>query len=378
MKARKGYVYFDKNTDSWKARFTYTDNTGKRKNVKRKANSKSHGEEVLKQLIRTYDSGGGAALAAEKVTMNDLCDYYAEHYLHPAQYVGNRKIAGLRSVTSVEGYVKVFREHFGKQKLKAINYEDLRVFKLKRLKTPTQQSEFRSLATVNREMAYLRRLLNIAVRKAWIDRNPFNLGDTLINISDEVKRERILTREEESLLLAACHGPRAHIRPIIIAALDTGCRLGELLKLCWRDVDLSTGIITIQAFNTKTMRERQVAVTSRLTNELESLWDNSSHELGSLVFGIKNQIRKSFRSACKEAGLEGLRIHDLRHTHATRLDDLGFSLAKIGGQLGHTVVQTTLRYVNRNRGTLKHIANALDSYNCQSVLEPQNLSETVN
>ena len=67
-----------------------------------------------------------------------------------------------------------------------------------------------------------------------------------------------------------------------------------------------------------------------------------------------------------DAGLEGLRFHDLRHTHATRLDDLGFSLAKISGQLGHHVVQTTLRYVNRDKTAVQQVAEALDALNAQS------------
>jgi len=93
----------------------------------------------------------------------------------------------------------------------------------------SDQSGQRSIATVNREPAYLRCLLNIAERNGWINRNPFKCGDALIHVADERKREHILTREEESRMLAACTGPRAHLRPIMIAALDTGCRLGELL-----------------------------------------------------------------------------------------------------------------------------------------------------
>jgi integrase len=82
-----------------------------------------------------------------------------------------------------------------------------------------------------------------------------------------------------------------------------------------------------------------------------------------LVFGIRADVRGAFGRTCKEAGLVGLRFHDLRHTHATRLDELGFSLAKIGGQLGHTVVQTTLRYVNRDSVAVQQVAVALDRFN---------------
>lgn len=165
MKSTKGYVYQEKNGD-WYARLTYTDNSGRRRNIKRKANNKSHGDEVLKDLIRDFDSGGAEKIDAAKITFNDLCDFYEKHYLTEPKYVNNRKVAGLRSVAGVKGYVKVFREHFGRQKLVTITYEHLRSYRNSRLTTSTQQSKQRSLATINREMAYLRRLLNIAERNS--------------------------------------------------------------------------------------------------------------------------------------------------------------------------------------------------------------------
>ena len=74
----------------------------------------------------------------------------------------------------------------------------------------------------------LRRMLNVAQREGWILRNPFAAGDSLISLADENKRERILTREEEMKLLAACDTPqRAHLKGIIICAIDTGMRQGE-------------------------------------------------------------------------------------------------------------------------------------------------------
>jgi integrase len=142
-------------------------------------------------------------------------------------------------------------------------------------------------------------------------------------------------------------------------------RRGEILKLRWQDVDFMASLIIVRAFNTKTMRERQVSMTARLTAELEALWGASPKEPTSLVFGF-SEIRGSFKRACKEAGLNGVRFHDLRHTHATRLDDLGFSLARIGGQLGHLIMQTTLRYVNRDNSSVRQVASALDDFNSKT------------
>src|SRR5437762_1424962 len=85
-----------------------------------------------------------------------------------------------------------------------------------------------SRVTVNRELGVLRRVLNVALANGWIHRSPFTMGKSLISVGDEKPRERILTLEEEARLLAACEGPRAHLRAILICALDTGMRRGEL------------------------------------------------------------------------------------------------------------------------------------------------------
>jgi integrase len=386
MKERTGYVYQDRKSGAWFARVCYTQNNGKRTSVKRRVESKSQGNKVLKELVAKVESGGREALEADKLTVNDLCRYYEEHYAIPAQYSNGRKVAGLRSVVQVKGYLKVYREHFGRCLLKSITYDDLRTFRTKRLNTKTHQSEQRSLTTVNREMAYLRRLLNIAERNSWIARNPFKLGDALIHASDERRRERILTLKESQDLIDACEGRRAHLRPIVIAGLDTGCRMREILKLRWLDIDLREGIITIQAFNTKTMRERQVSITTRLNHELEKLWAESGKEPDSFVFSGINDVRHAFRRACEEAGLEEIgkeriTFHHLRHFHAVRLDDLGFSLTKIGAQLGHVVLQTSLRYTShRDKEAVKAVSAALDISHAQQQKQSTNteVSELVN
>jgi site-specific recombinase XerD len=107
----------------------------------------------------------------------------------------------LRSFVTVQGYLKVFRQCFGGLKLKSLSYDDIYKYRLERLSTPTQQSSQRSIATVNRELSYLRRLLNIAERKNWIQKNPFKCGDSLIHQADEVKRDRVLTVENARDLL---------------------------------------------------------------------------------------------------------------------------------------------------------------------------------
>jgi integrase len=377
VKSRTGYVYQDKKTKSGYARICYTQTNGKRTSVKRRVENKTQGQKVLKELTQTFENGGRKAFDLEKLSIKDLCDYYAEHYLMPAQYVEGRKVAGLRSFKVVAGYISVIKDFFGKRLLRSITHDDLRTFRVKRLQIPTWQGKPRTIATVNREMAYLRRLLTIAEREGWISRNVFKSGDSLINISDEKKRERILTREEEARLLSACEGKREHLRAIIICALDTGMRRGEVLKLRWRDVDLETRTITIQAFNTKTMKERQVRTTARLYRELEQLWEASSKHRDALVFGIRDTFKTAFYSAIKAAGLAGLRYHDLRHCAASRLVQGQMPLQLVGRILGHTQPSTTYRYINANTETAAQAATILDAFQTEA-RKPLEASETVN
>ena len=154
-------------------------------------------------------------------------------------------------------------------------------------------------------------------------------------------------------------------------------RRGEIFSLRWRDVDFEHGLINIQAFNTKTMNERQVSLTARLSRELETLWEQSSKDSRQRVFGILNNVKRSFTAARKAAGLPDVRFHDLRHTHATRLVGKHIPLSEVGRVLGHSQPNTTYRYVNANVETARRASAALDAFNAEN--EPaQEVSYVVN
>ena len=201
----------------------------------------------------------------------------------------------------------------------------------------------------------------------------------MISQADENKRERILTREEELKLLAACETPqRAHLKGILICALDTGMRQGEIFSLRWRDVDLEERLLNIQAFHTKTMKKRQVAITTRLAIELERLKTSTPDDPNGLVFGILDNVKRSFTAARNKAGLKDLRFHDLRHTAATRLVGAHIPLSEVGRVLGHTQANTTYRYVNANLETARRAAAALNVFNSEGAALESESAELVN
>lgn len=344
------------------ARVTYYDANGNRKEKWKRAESRTHARDLIKEMLRDLDDHGAEFFDNERITFAELAEQYKNTYLIPPQYIDGRKIAGRRDWRRFRQILEVLTNHFGKRLLRSITYSDIEHFRTIRLNTPTKHGKQRAIATVNRELALLRRMLNVALRNGWIARNPFNGGEPLIHPGDEKARERILTIEEEERLLAACSGPRAHIRPIVIAALDTGMRIGEILKLVWEDIDFPNRIITVRAFNTKTMRMRHLAMTPRLFLALSNLYEQAIPNPTDLVFGITNSIKTAFNAARSLAGLPDVRFHDLRHTAATRLIQGHLPLSEVGRVLGHTQANTTYRYVNANIETARRAADVLATF----------------
>lgn len=366
MKERKGYVFAQ--GGKWYARITLTDATGKRRNVKRTANSKPAAKTLLKQLCLQLETEGIEAIDSLQRTFSDLADHYRDNYAIPAKILENQRVEGMRDFQRVRGFVERFRIFFGSRKLREITHGDISKYRSHRLQIETQYKRQRSITTINRELSCLRRMFNIALQCGWVVKNPFNCGDTLIQTFYERRRERILTLAEETLLLEACDDPiRSHLKPLLIALLDTGARKGEMLKLQWSDVDLDKRIITIRAQNTKTLRERQVGITERLYRSLTELWNDSDGQLSSVVFGIASNVRRSFASACKIAGikhggLDGLTLHCLRHSAATRLVKGQLPIQMVGRLLGHTQINTTYRYLSADNDTAKQAATILESF----------------
>ena len=125
-------------------------------------------------------------------------------------------------------------------------------------------------------------------------------------------------------------------------------------------------IITIIAFNSKTAKARDVGMTPRVYDELVKLWEQSPKNLDELVFGIKDNFKKSFTSACSDAGVKEFRFHDLRHTAITRMIQAGLSPMEVMKVSGHTQMNTFARYVNPNTQAVTRIADVLSNYNLTS------------
>lgn len=206
-----------------------------------------------------------------------------------------------------------------------------------------------SPATVNRELEVLRHLFNLADRwSKFFGKNPASRAG-LLPLNN--KKERILSLDEERKLFAACD---SYLRNIIVMALYTGMRKGEIITLKWDNVDLESGLITIDQTNAKSKKTRRVPINSavrRLFLEQRLKSARSDYVFLSsrgTPYLRQDSLNRAFMLALKKAEISGLRFHDLRHTAATRMIELGASIVAVKEILGHASLDMTMRYSHPN------------------------------
>ncbi len=352
-------------------RMQYRDASGKPCTARRRVSTEAEGRKLLKKLKKQYEETGGRGVAADAMTFRALAQEYKERRLIPAVYHGDeanqRKVAGLRSWKSPQRFLETLVANFGGRRVRDITHADVETFKLARLRQPTLRGTQRAIASVNRELEIMRAVMRYAARQGYILRSPFETGAPLISKADETRRERVLTHAEETRLLEACTGRRTHLHGLLVCAIDTGMRRGELLKLRWGDVDFTFREIVITALNSKTARARHVAMTARVYENLRRLQAQAPPDESVLVFGITDTFKRGFASACRAASITGLRFHDLRHTAITRMIQAGVAPMEVMKISGHTQMTTFTRYVNPHTDSRRRAADALAAFNAVSV-----------
>lgn len=206
----------------------------------------------------------------------------------------------------------------------------------------------KSPLTVNRRLAIVRMLLNRCYREWRLIDEP--LGEKLKGLfTSELAyaRHRYFTPEEIEKVLGQIK--RDDVRDCLLVLVYTGLRVRELLTLT--PDRFSAGYIRLEAANTKTRRPRVIPVPEALHRILETR----------LPFEINYSVMRShWRKACKRAGVQDARIHDLRHTYASWLAaDPNVPFTVIRDVLGHTNISTTNRYSHVRTETLKTVLNSL-------------------
>ncbi len=374
MKSREGYVFFDEKAKKWIARFSPFVNASKRKNFTRSRTTRKEALTALRELIQEYESKGADAFAHENLTFEQLADSYQKGKMIAAEFVGERKVAGMRSQSSSQSYWRGIRAYFGKQLIKTIKYNDLETFKLHLVRKPTRHDKQRSITDTNRHLQFLRAMLNYAVANGWLEKNPFQLaggaGSKLIEKSAESRGERFPTFGEELALITACAREgklgNLHLRAILIIAADTGLRKNELLTLTIGDLDFVQKEIRLRAINAKTNRKREIPMTSRVFLELSELAKGQAEN--DFVFGGVKDFKRSFGTLKITSKIGDLNFHDFRHAFVSRSILAGIPSAIVLKASGHASEEWQ-RYLNVTPDQLRRLLEPIGEQTSESVKE---------
>ena len=259
--------------------------------------------------------------------------------------------------------LKVLIEKFGKKKLIEISPEEIENFKRQRASEITTRGDFRSRATVNREIAVLSAVFNLAKKFGEIKENPVSNVDYYTNLNS---RERILSDDEETIFFEHIRDDVKFSRQIEIL-LYTGMRRGELFQLEWRDIDLTKNEINIRKETTKTGKGRVLPMLSNVRDVFENLCREAGevHGTDKIFFGVQSQANtfsRKFQEICLELGLQDLTVHSLRHTYSTRADRFGVGAFAQKALLGHAKLLMTDRYTHPSMETLKDSLSGLEQH----------------
>lgn len=293
-----------------------------------------------------YRGVGGATKSQAMRTQEKIRDEVLTGEFGLANRVGNPPI---------EDFAKTFlerRKHIRSHKRDALSARTLlKFFKGKVLLSIKPQdieeyigqrrNEGVTPATINRELACFKRMYNLAIKWGDAKKNPVNDVDFL---EEPPGRTRFLSEDECQRLI---NRSASHLKPILITALNTGLRLGEILSLQWQQVHIdSVAEPCIEVIHTKNNKTRFVPLNDDMVTLLSSLRRDSEYVfLGARGKPLKS-VRKPFESALKRTGISGFRFHDLRHTFASHYVMSGGDILSLKAILGHSSMRMVERYTH--------------------------------
>ena len=207
--------------------------------------------------------------------------------------------------------------------------------------------------TVNRYMAMVKYIFNLAERWEIIDKAPTR---NVKPLEDYGGRERFLSPEELQRLLQALNDCNRPVLPDVFRfLLLTGARRNEALQLEWKELDLVNGIWTLPAERNKAKKTKVIPISSEALNIVLRYRGNGfDHVFINPETGQPfNNTFWTWERIRIKAGMPELRVHDLRHAHASLLVNNGRSLYEVQKLLGHSQLSTTQRYAHLSQDTLR-------------------------
>lgn len=338
-----------------------------------------------------------AAEAQRHTTAGVTLDQFAATYIERAS-----KASGKASWKDDESLLATVRDHrtadgrrLGEWTLTAITEDELEAFHA------AQRAAGRAASTLNHLVQVLKAAFRWAARKGYLARSPIS-DDSALKRVKVAQRTRRLTPDEETNLLAAAggltRGAGVRLSGLIIAALETGCRRGELLNLRWADVNVTDREITIRGETAKDRTVRTVPISSRLAAVLEMVKTNPAgreYPPAAYVFGLLGEPVQTIKKAWETAVLNAfghapvweaggklaaasraalatinLHFHDLRHEAGSRWLEAGMPLHHVKEILGHANISQTDTYLNAGRVVLQDSMKRFDAARGKPVAKP--------
>lgn len=347
MKAEK-----DPKTGKWLIQYRYTNWQGKRiKTMKRGFDTKREAEEWLRGFLLNQSCDFTMKFKDFiEIYLKDMGSRLREHTMETKKYIIDLKII----------------PYFGEKSVNKITAADVRRWQNELMSQGYSQTY---LKTINNQLTAI---FNYAVRYYDLAANPCRKAGSM----GKGKADEMLywTKEEFNSFIEAIIDKRESYLAFMIMYW-TGVRIGELLALTPMDIDLENNVIHInksyQRLNRKdvitepkTPRSiRDISIPDFLAEDirdyLDSLYNPDSE--GRIFPFTKHFLENEMKRGCKESGVKKIRIHDLRHSHASLLVSLGFSPVEISDRLGHEKIETTIdTYSHLYPETRTAIANKLN------------------
>ena len=213
-------------------------------------------------------------------------------------------------------------------------------------------------ATADHYLKLIRHALNLAVDWGLIESNP---AAKVRQFNEDNQVERYLSDAELRRLMAVLRDyENRPMACIVLWLLATGARAGESRAATWEDIDYDARVWVIRSQSSKSKRRRSVPLNDIALSVLDELKD-AGGQSGPLFKGKRGPYRhlnRNWARICEAANLQGLRLHDLRHSYASMLVNAGHSLYEVQQALGHSDPKVTMRYSHLTKETLQKAADS--------------------
>jgi integrase len=304
-------------------------------------------------------------LETERIRLQGLADrgepleaVQAETFASHAKDWLDRKKSTLKGYGVTKGHIQTaLIPNFGNKALDVITVGDVNRWVGKQRATLAP-------GTVQRQLSTFNAIMNDAVRNGLIDKNPSSRADKIRGVEP---RQRFVTEAEWQTILTTCERiereqedkreqtpqqKRGWLRHYVVWAYHSGMRRSEILDLVWDNVrQIDNDHTVVEVLNSKNGKSRHVSCTAEMKTIIEALRDLPRDKDDNRLFPLSiTTLKRALTALWKATGLNDVRLHDLRRSHATILVGMGLDVRTVAGRLGHTGTAMLAKHYAVDRG----------------------------